>query len=56
MGAKDMFATSRVWVERTSRVDRWTDIERGGRFLEWEEPDFIAANPRAFFCPLRRSD
>jgi pimeloyl-ACP methyl ester carboxylesterase len=53
MSAKDMFPTPREWVARTSRIDRWTEIERGGHFLEWEVPDLVAADLRAFFRPLR---
>jgi len=43
----------REWVERSGRVDRWTEIDRGGHFLEWEEPDLVAADIRAFFRDLR---
>jgi pimeloyl-ACP methyl ester carboxylesterase len=53
MTSKDMFPTPREWVERTSRVDRWTEIDRGGHFLEWEEPELVAADLREFFRPLR---
>lgn len=52
MSAKDMFPTPREWVERTSRVDRWTEIDRGGHFLEQEEPELVAKDMRAFFGGL----
>lgn len=55
MPRKDMFPTPRSWVERTSRVDRWTEIDRGGHFLEWEEPVLVADDLRAFFGPLTGS-
>jgi pimeloyl-ACP methyl ester carboxylesterase len=53
MSSKDMFPTPREWVERLSRVDRWTAVERGGHFLEWEEPRLVAEDMRAFFRALR---
>jgi pimeloyl-ACP methyl ester carboxylesterase len=53
MTAKDMFPTPREWIERTARVDRWTEIDRGGHFLEWEVPALVAADLRAFFSGLR---
>lgn len=52
MTSQDMFPTPREWVERTARVDRWTEIDRGGHFLEWEAPDLVAADLREFFRPL----
>ena len=55
MPARDMFPTPRSWVERTSRVDRWTETDRGGHFLEWEEPALVADDLRAFFGPLTAS-
>lgn len=49
MSVKDMFATPREWIARTSRVDRWTQLDRGGHFLEWEEPQLVAEDLVAFF-------
>ncbi len=56
MSSKDMFPTPREWAERSYQVDRWTEIERGGHFLEWEEPELVAQDLRTFFRPLRLSD
>lgn len=53
MPSKDMFPTPREWVERTSRVDRWTETDTGGHFIEQEEPQLVAADLRAFFRGLR---
>lgn len=53
MSPKDLFPTPREWAERSYRVDRWTEIDRGGHFLEWEEPESVAEDIRAFFRPLR---
>jgi pimeloyl-ACP methyl ester carboxylesterase len=55
MSPKDMFPTPREWVERSYNVERWTDIDRGGHFLEWEEPGLVAEDARAFFRPLREN-
>ena len=49
----DMFATPRSWVERSGRVDRWTEFPRGGHFAEQEVPDLVAADLREFFRGLR---
>ena len=53
MSPRDMFPTPREWVERSFRVDRWTKIDRGGHFLEWEVPELVAEDLRAFYRPLR---
>ncbi|MEV7040438.1 epoxide hydrolase family protein [Amycolatopsis sp. NPDC051061] len=53
MSSKDMFPTPREWVEHVSRVDRWTAVDRGGHFIEWEEPGLVAEDMRAFFRTLR---
>lgn len=55
MSPKDMFPTPREWVERSYNVERWTEIDRGGHFLEWEEPELVAEDARAFFRPLREN-
>jgi pimeloyl-ACP methyl ester carboxylesterase len=49
MSSKDTVPAPREWVERISRVDRWTEVDRGGHFLEWEEPRLVADDMRAFF-------
>ncbi|SDS52564.1 Pimeloyl-ACP methyl ester carboxylesterase [Friedmanniella luteola] len=49
----DMFRTPREWIERTGRVDRWTELPRGGHFAEQEAPDLIAEELREFVRPLR---
>lgn len=46
----DMFPTPRAWAERSWNVQRWTEIERGGHFLEWEEPDLVARDIATFFA------
>ncbi len=39
----------REWAERWYNVQRWTVMERGGHFPEWERPKEIADDIRAFF-------
>ena len=53
MPSKDVFPTPREWAERSYRVDRWTEVQRGAHFLEWEDPHTVAEDLRAFFRPLR---
>ena len=55
MSAADMFPTPREWAERQYRIVRWTDLPRGGHFLEWEEPELIADDLAAFRDELSRS-
>ncbi len=55
MSPKDAFPTPRAWAERSYNVTRWTEIDRGGHFLEWEEPNLVVEDICAFFRPLRRA-
>ncbi len=43
----------REWGERAYRVERWTEMPRGGHFAAWEEPELLAEDIREFFRPLR---
>ena len=52
MPDNDMFPTPRAWVERQGPIDHWTRTEKGGHFLEWEEPDIVAKDLRLFFGGL----
>ena len=42
----------RRWCERSYDVRRWTVMERGGHFPEWEQPALVASDIRAFFTEL----
>ncbi len=53
MSGADMFPTPREWTERHYNVVHWTDLPRGGHFLEWETPDLIATDLRDFFRAWR---
>lgn len=52
MSLKDTFPTPHAWAERRGPIARWTEIDRGGHFLEQEEPQLVAEDPRAFFSTL----
>jgi pimeloyl-ACP methyl ester carboxylesterase len=43
----------REWVERGYKVQRWTDMSRGGHFAAAEEPELLAEDIRSFFRVLR---
>jgi pimeloyl-ACP methyl ester carboxylesterase len=51
MTPHDMFPTPRAWAERSYTVERWTEIDRGGHFPEWEEPGLVADDLFAWFGP-----
>lgn len=52
----DLYPTPREWVERQWPLARWTELPRGGHFAEWEVPELIAADVRAFFAALRQAE
>ena len=52
---KEIRRPPREWAERTLRVQRWTEMPRGGHFAALEEPALLAEELRAFFRPLRHS-
>ncbi|WP_189082002.1 alpha/beta fold hydrolase [Mangrovihabitans endophyticus] len=52
MADGDMFPTPRSWVERQGPVAHWTTTARGGHFLEWEQPQTVAADLHGFFGAL----
>jgi hypothetical protein len=55
MSSADMFPTPREWVQRQYNVIHWTDLPRGGHFLEWEVPHLIADDLRTFFNSHRHN-
>jgi pimeloyl-ACP methyl ester carboxylesterase len=52
MSSRDLFPTPREWIERQGKPSRYTEIDRGGHFLEWEEPELVARDIREFFGGL----
>ncbi len=51
-GEADLFVP-RGLAERCYRVERWTEMPRGGHFPAMEEPALLAGDIRSFFRPLR---
>lgn len=49
MSPFDMFPTPQAWAERSYNVERWTELGKGGHFLEWEEPASVADDLFAWF-------
>ncbi len=49
MFPKDLSSPPREWAERFFRVERWTEMPRGGHFAAMEQPDLLAEEIRAFF-------
>jgi pimeloyl-ACP methyl ester carboxylesterase len=49
----DMVPPPREVCERMYDISRWTQTDTGGHFLEWEEPQLVAADMRAFFGSLQ---
>jgi microsomal epoxide hydrolase len=52
---KDISLPPCEWAERSLRVQRWTQMPRGGHFAALEEPELLAEDIREFFRPLRAS-
>lgn len=50
---KDIGAPPRAWAERFFVVERWTEMDRGGHFAAFEEPELLAEDIRAFFRDKR---
>jgi epoxide hydrolase len=49
----DNFVPVRHVAERTNRIVRWTEYDRGGHFAALEQPDLLTSDIRAFFRQLR---
>jgi pimeloyl-ACP methyl ester carboxylesterase len=46
--AGDVYPTPREWFERQGPLARFTELPRGGHFVEHEEPELLAADLDAF--------
>ena len=50
MSTKDLFPPApREFGERFLNVQHWAETDRGGHFLEWEEPELVARDIQTFF-------
>jgi pimeloyl-ACP methyl ester carboxylesterase len=52
--AGDVVRPPRAWLERTTNLVRYVEVERGGHFAAYEEPELYARELRDFFRPFRR--
>jgi pimeloyl-ACP methyl ester carboxylesterase len=50
---KDLSLPPRTLAERSLRIERWTEMPRGGHFAALEEPELLAGDLRAFLRPFR---
>jgi pimeloyl-ACP methyl ester carboxylesterase len=50
----EIWRTPRSWVEKAyPNVIYFNEVDRGGHFAAWEEPELFASEIRAAFRPLR---
>jgi len=50
----EIWRTPRSWVEKSyPNVTYFNEVDRGGHFAAWEEPELFATEIRAAFKPLR---
>ena len=53
----EIFRAPRSWAERVyPNLTYFNEVDRGGHFAAWEEPELFADEMRAAFRPLRRPD
>ncbi|MFJ3639356.1 epoxide hydrolase family protein [Streptomyces sp. NPDC090108] len=52
---RENFIVLRHLAERSNRIVRWTEFDRGGHFGAMEEPDLLVGDIRAFFRDLREA-
>ena len=54
MFPKEIFQASRRWVEkRFTQLVHWNELDKGGHFGAWEQPDLFVDDVRAFFATIR---
>jgi hypothetical protein len=50
----EIFRAPRSWVEKSyTNVTYFNEVNQGGHFAAWEEPELFATEIRAAFSPLR---
>ena len=50
----EIFAAPRSWVEKAyPSLTYFNEVDKGGHFAAWEEPELFATEIRAAFKPLR---
>jgi pimeloyl-ACP methyl ester carboxylesterase len=51
---KEIFRPSRRWAERQmSKIIHWNELDRGGHFAAWEQPELFVGEIRACFAKVR---
>jgi pimeloyl-ACP methyl ester carboxylesterase len=51
----EIWRTPRSWVDKAyPNVSYFNEVDKGGHFAAWEEPELFAAEMRAAFSPLRQ--
>jgi pimeloyl-ACP methyl ester carboxylesterase len=52
----EIYRAPRSWAERSYRkLIYWNEVDKGGHFAAWEQPELFSAELRAAFRPLRRA-
>jgi pimeloyl-ACP methyl ester carboxylesterase len=50
----EIYRAPRSWAERSyHKLIYWNEVEKGGHFAAWEQPELFSAELRAAFKPLR---
>lgn len=50
----EIYRAPRAWGERSfKKLIYWNEVDKGGHFAAWEQPELFAAEVRAAFRPLR---
>jgi pimeloyl-ACP methyl ester carboxylesterase len=51
---KDVFTASRRWAEKQyANITYWNELDRGGHFAAWEQPELFVHELREGFRPMR---
>ena len=51
---KEIYRPSRRWAEKyLTRIIHWNELDRGGHFAAWEQPQLFVAEMRKCFRMVR---
>ena len=50
---KEIVRSPRSWCESTYNITHWTDMEKGGHFAAFEQPELFVDDLRTFFATVR---
>jgi hypothetical protein len=52
----EIYRAPRSWAEQTfHKLTYWNEVDKGGHFAAWEQPELFAEELRAAFGSLRQS-